>query len=159
MAIVIVVLIGLLSLMYVGWRNRKRRQSAYGELAIAPDALGSLLGTFSGFYVATTVADDPLDRVAVRGLGFRSRTTVTVNEAGLSIAIPGVDPFIPAADIRSIGRSTWTIDRVVEDGGLIRVGWDLGTKPVDSYFRLDSPQEFIDAASRVSGTRTGSDAS
>jgi hypothetical protein len=155
MAIVVVVLFALLGLMALGWRNRRRRQAGIAELAPTPAALGGIHGSFEGLYVATTIANEPINRVAVRGLGFRSKTTVTVADTGLAIAIPGVDPFIPLAAIRDVGRSTWTIDRVVETGGLIRVGWDLGDTAVDSYFRLREPEAFLSALAPLTTPTTG----
>ena len=155
MAIVIVILFALLGLMALGWRNRRRRQAGIAELAPTPAQLGSIHGSFDGLYVATTIADEPINRVAVRGLGFRSMTTVTVAASGLAIAIPGVDPFIPLGAIRDVGRSTWTIDRVVETGGLIRVGWDLGDTAVDSYFRLRDPEGFLAALTPLTTPTTG----
>src|SRR5690606_8271410 len=107
-----------------------------------PDDLDAATLKASGFYVATTVADEPLNRIAVAGLGYRARASVAVHASGVSLAIPGQAPiFIPAADIRSVQKATWTIDRAVEQGGLILIRWVLGSeaadqREVDSYLRL-----------------------
>ncbi|MCU1545782.1 MAG: hypothetical protein JWP30_882 [Homoserinimonas sp.] len=141
MGIVLVVLVGLLALMYLGWRGRQRRQSGLPKTQPVPADRGADLISTEVFYVATTMANEPLNRVAVSGLGYRARASVTVSERGVILAIPGeADAFIPAAHLRGVDRATWTIDRVVEKGGLIVLAWNLTaddtTVAVDSYLRL-----------------------
>ncbi len=88
-------------------------------------------------YVATTRAGAPLDRVAVHGLGVRARGEIAVHPEGAVIAIDGREPwFVERGDVRGAGRATWTIDRVVEEGGLVMLAWTLGGAEVDSYFRV-----------------------
>lgn len=146
MAIVLVILAGLLVLLFVGWRNRKRRQSDVAAPQSPPADLGTLVATFTGKYVATTAAGDPYDRIAVHGLGFRGPVALTLSETGLLMQVPGEnDAWIPLGDVRNIRRATWTIDRVVEPDGLHLIEWTLGDRVVDSYFLLDEPTAF-DAA-------------
>ena len=143
MAIVIGILVLLLVLMYTGWRARQRRQKDVGTPLAVPADLGAAVGTFDGKYVATTAAGAPLDRIAVRGLGFRSSASLTVAEHGVLVQRPGSDDlWIPRADIVDRRTATWTIDRVVEHDGLELLEWNLGGKPVDSYFRLAEPVAF-----------------
>jgi hypothetical protein len=143
MAIVIGILVLLLVLMYTGWRARQRRQRDVAAPLPVPADLGAARGTFNGKYVATTAAGRPLDRIAVRGLGFRSAASLTVTDTGLLVQRPGSDDlWIPRADIVDRRTATWTIDRVVERDGLELVEWRLGDNPVDSYFRLAEPLEF-----------------
>lgn len=144
--IVLALLFVVLILMALGWQARKRRQSGFSEPHRTPTDFGPVLAEFEAFYVATTVAGERLNRVAVQGLGFRSRASVTVAGSGVVLALRGEqDVFIPAADIRTVTRATWTIDRVVEAGGLVLLGWNLGDDAVDSYLRLDDSQALIDA--------------
>lgn len=148
--IVVAILAIAITLMTLSWRTRKRRQSGLVPTVIPPESLGEEYGTFETFYVATTVAGDPLERIAVRGLGFRARSFVTIAEAGMLIPIGGQpDIFVPAADLRDAGTATWTIDRVVEPDGLVAVGWILGDIAIDSYFRASEPQEFLGALTRL----------
>ena len=143
MAITIAILVLLLILMYAGWRARQRRQRDVAAPLAAPAELGASLGTFDGKYVATTAAGSPLDRIAVHGLGFRSAASLTVTEAGVLVQRPGSDDvWIPRADVLDRRTATWTIDRVVEHDGLELLQWNLGGKPVESYFRLLEPLEF-----------------
>lgn len=147
MAIVLVFLLLLLALMVLGWRARARRQVAIGKPASVPELAGAELVTAPVFYVATTVATEPLNRIAVSGLGFRSRATVSAAEAGITLTIPGQYPsFIPASDVRAVERATATIDRVVERGGMVLVRWVLRSDSglateVDSYLRFIEPED------------------
>jgi len=150
MAITIVFLVLLLVLMYLGWRGRQRRQKNVARPLTPPVRLGAAVGTFGGRYVATTTAGDPLDRIAVNGLGFRSVASLTVTESGMLVQRPGNDDlWIPRANVRDRRTATWTIDRVVEPDGLELVEWTLGEASVDSYFRLDEPLAFEKAFAQL----------
>ncbi|MGV8885255.1 MAG: hypothetical protein ACOH1T_06650 [Microbacteriaceae bacterium] len=155
MAIVVAFMALLLALMYWGWRSRKRRQSDYATPSATPLGVGDPLVVVEGFYVATTAADEPLNRIAIGGLGFRARVTTSVFASGIALGIPGQDVFIPAANIVLADRATWTIDRVVEDNGLSRVAWLLGDTRVDSYFRMGDPEAFLEAVATIIPQRTG----
>jgi hypothetical protein len=151
--IVAVILIVALALMVLGWRARQRRQITLPEPHRVPAALGAVLGEFETFYVATTMAGDPLNRVAVQGLGFRAKAFVVVTTDGVIVPIDGQpDIFIPVADIRDVSLATWTIDRVVERDGLILIAWTLGDTGVDSYFRAEEPQGFLGALTSLRST-------
>ena len=158
MALVLCALVVFLALIALGWRNRKKRQSSIAAPQGAPAALGLVLGEFAGFYVATTLAADRLNRVAVHGLGFRARTTVVVAETGIVVPIAGQAPFfIPKADITGAQRATWTIDRVVETDGLTMIAWNLGDTGVESYFRAENSEAFLAAATTLAPLTTERD--
>jgi hypothetical protein len=146
-AIIVLALVG----MYLGWRARRRRQADLPAPMAALDDLGAVLATASGLYVATSLAGKPLERIAVRGLGFRSRADVTVAEAGIVLVLTGQDPaFIPRESLRGVERATWTIDKAVETGGLVAIGWSHGDLEVESYLRLDDdPSAVLAAAERL----------
>lgn len=151
--IVAAILIIALALMVLGWRARQRRQVTLPEPHRVPADLGTVLGQFETFYVATTMAGDPLNRVAVQGLGFRAKAFVIVAKTGVVIPIDGQpDIFVPLADIRDITRATWTIDRVVEPDGLILIAWTLGDTGVDSYFRAEEPEPLLAALTSLRST-------
>lgn len=151
-ALVIGFLVVALALMALGWRARKRRQSSIGTPLPVPTVTGIAIGSFDALYVATTIAGDKLNRIAVRGLGFRARTTVAVTSDGIILPIPGESEYwIPRTDIRSIELANWTIDRVVEDGGLILVGWTLAGTDLDSYFRAEQPTGMLEALLALRG--------
>ena len=87
----------------------------------------------------------------MHGLGFRARAGLTVASAGLRLDIAGEDPaFIPVADLRGVGRATWTIDRAVGKAGLVFVRFALGESVdgpvlVDGYVRPDDPAGLVEA--------------
>jgi hypothetical protein len=138
------VLIGfvvIIGLAILGWMLRRRRQRGIPAPAPMPADIGALLGEFDGFYVSTTLDGQPLNRVAVRGLGFRSRATIAIADAGIVLALPGNNVFIPREDFREVTRSNYTIDRVVESGGLVLLAWTLGDVKLDSYLRVADTDE------------------
>ncbi|MCS5733260.1 PH-like domain-containing protein [Herbiconiux daphne] len=148
----------LLGAMFWAWRARKRRQSAFSRPVEAPatDARGGVLARADVLYVATTTAGDPLDRLTIPGLAFRGRGVATVWESGVSISIPGEpETFVEKSRLRSIGTSTWAIDRVVETGGLVRLDWTFessnGPADVESYLRTI---ELGDAARLIAAANT-----
>ncbi|HAM26257.1 MAG TPA: hypothetical protein DCP11_05980 [Microbacteriaceae bacterium] len=137
-AVIVLALVG----MVLGWRGRQKRQSHLPRPLAVPTEVGRELLTADVFYVATTIAGDPLNRIAVAGLGFRGRATVTIAERGVVLGIAGEpEAFIPRESLRGIERATWTIDRVVEPGGLVLIAWTLGSTDVDSYLRVAEPAD------------------
>lgn len=156
--IILAVLVAIVGLMVLGWQRRRRRQSGLGGLALIPDQVSAARLVVDGWYVATTYANQPLERIAVRGLGFRSRATVAVHPEGIVLDRRGSEPaHIPTADLRSSGRATWAIDRVVERDGLVVIGWMLGSTPVDSYFRLPNPTDAAQLVSAVTALLPATD--
>jgi hypothetical protein len=143
----LLVFLALFLLMRAGWRARGKSQSALPAPTPAPVGLAAASFERDLFYVATSKAENPLDRVVVRGLGFRGRAVVEVHPEGVVLDIAGATPILlERATLRDVGRATWTIDRVVETDGLIRIGWRLGDADVDTYLRdSGDPREVIDA--------------
>jgi hypothetical protein len=139
--------------MAAGWRARRRRQAHLPPVAPLPAEPGEPSLTIEALYVATTLRDDPLERVAVRGLGMRAKATVQVLPGGLALALAGQDAvFLPAADLNGAGRATYAIDRVVERDGLVAVAWTLGDTPLDTYLRPSSSTDgtaLVDAIQRI----------
>lgn len=121
-------------LVWLGIRGRRRRQRDLREpdgwLAGAVPAL-----VVDALYVATTRAGDPYDRIFAHGLGFRGRTRLAIDAEGVQLLADRREVRIPAASIRSVERATWTIDRVVEPGGIIVIAHELGAD-VDTYVRV-----------------------
>jgi hypothetical protein len=156
--LLVYVLIGfavILALMLIGWTARRRRQRNIPAPAPMPTDVGALHGEFDGFYVSTTLDGQPLNRVAVRGLGFRSRATIAVVDAGVVLALPGNNVFIPRDKIREVTRSSYTIDRVVEPNGLVLLAWTLGDTALDSYLRVVQTEQLVDALTGLLPTNSG----
>lgn len=148
--VVVLVLIGLaITGMIVSWRKRVARDARFSVLLPNAAVVGHSVAPqeFSGLYVSTTLATDPLQRVALPGLGFRADAHLLISVDGLTIAPRGEkETFIPTTQIVQIHRSQVTIDRVVEKDGLTALSWTafdrtLG-EPVEftSYFRISSPE-------------------
>ncbi len=135
--LIVALVIVAASLMLHGWRSRRSRQASVSAPLAPPQHLSTPVVEVGGWYVATTPDAEPLERIAVHGLGFRARATVAVHPHGLVLDRRGSAPvFLPAPGLRSAGRATWAIDRVVEPDGLVVIGWMLGATPVDTYLRL-----------------------
>ena len=141
--IVAVVLAAVITVMWLGWRARVRRDAAL----VVPEVPEGYVPVASVdvLYVATTEAGRPLERLAVRGLGFRARAVLSIAPSGLVLAIPGEDPaFIGASALTSVGAANVAIDRVVESDGLVRLGWSIAGTPCDSYLRVvDADQRSV----------------
>jgi len=146
--LLIYVMIGfvvIIGLAILGWMLRRRRQRNIPAPAPMPSDIGAVRGEFDGFYVSTTLDGQPLNRVAVRGLGFRARATIAVADTGVVLALPGNNVFIPRDTVREVTRSNYTIDRVVEPGGLVLLAWTLGDVKLDSYLRVERTEDLIEA--------------
>ncbi|MDR6691864.1 hypothetical protein J2X55_002794 [Microbacterium sp. 1154] len=159
--VMIGVAIVLLALLAWAWVRRTRRDARYtapvGEL---PEGAVET-AAFSGLYVATTRHDEPLERLAITGLGFRSRVDVTVTTAGVALDLQG-QPRIALTRDRLVdaAQATVAIDRVVERDGLTRISWRIDDDTVvDTYLRpQDASAKALADAVRPLITTTGSDA-
>jgi hypothetical protein len=149
------------------WRRRVRRDGGLTAPVGEAPADADVIAQFAGFYVATTRHDEPLERLAIRGLAFRSRVEAVITTAGIALELPGQQRlFVPASAIVAADQATVAIDRVVEKGGLARVSWRIDTQTVvDSYFRPQdtSTRGVVDAVAtlipaQTPNTPTGSDA-
>lgn len=140
-------------LMGLGWRNRRRRQSSLDVVPVPPEEIGEEIARERVLYVATTLAEQPLERVVVGGLGFRAKGEVRIARGGIVLDLAGAQTaFIPVADIRGVGLGSWTIDKGVEEGGLVFVRWQLGDTLVDSYLRSDHSERLLDELTELSPT-------
>jgi hypothetical protein len=157
MLLVVAALLGFAGMgMYVGWLRRARSQSGLGPVADLPADPGVPALTADALYVATTLRDQPLERVNVHGLGHRAQATVQVFGGGVSLVLDGRDAaWIPAADLETAGRSSYAIDRGVEPGGLVRIGWRLGGGAVDTYLRPRSASDASSLLDAVQGILPG----
>lgn len=135
----IVIVLGAIGV--IAWRRRARRDAGLTPPVGEIPAGAVTTAAVSGFYVATTRHEQPLERLAIRGLGFRSRVDVTVTDAGVALDLTGQPRlFLPLADITAVDLARVAIDRVVEPGGLVRLSWraarpDGDRETVDSYLR------------------------
>ena len=152
------VLIGVaLALIWLGWRNRLRRQADVDPLPEIPAELGEALAVADGQYVASTTAGDWLDRIAVHNLGIRTNAELSVHPEGVLFDRSGAGPvFIPAASHTGVRQESGMAGKFVEKDGLLVVSWMLGGRELDSGFRtrhaddktilLNALQDLIPAA-------------
>jgi hypothetical protein len=148
--VVLGILILLLGLMWLGWRNLRKRNAGIPAPQPIPAGTGPELLRTPGMHVATTHAGRPLDRVTVRGLAFRAGADIRVTPAGVELRLAGREEcFLPASAIEGIGRASWTVDRAVERDGLVVVTWLLGDTPVDTNLRVEDPAALVAALSTL----------
>ncbi|KQO64732.1 PH-like domain-containing protein [Curtobacterium sp. Leaf261] len=152
-AIILLAVAALFLAMARTWRTRSRRQAEVVPPVRVPADLGAATAEFDGFYVATTVADDPLQRIASGPWGFRGRGGVRTHDRGVVMTLAGADDrFVAWSDVRGADRATAAIDRVVEPGGLVRLRWTAtgaaGATDLDSYFRFPAGDAGVLAALR-----------
>jgi hypothetical protein len=168
--VLLLVLLFLLMIgaMVWGWRRRGSRQQDLPEL-LRPIAGGKALETTAdpaharGVYVSTTLAEQPLERVVARGLGARSRASLTeAADAGRPVLLvdrEGAPSFlIPLEDVVSVHTAPGMAGKWVGGDGLLVVRWQLGETVLDTGFRLDRAEDqarFLDLApSAAPGTAT-----
>jgi hypothetical protein len=134
---VALVLLALLG-MRRGWRNRLARQSDLPPLPAVPPDLGAPGLTATGLYVGSTFAGSWQDRVLHGGLGARAEATLTLHPAGLHVERAGASPlFVPRGLWRGARLAPGLAGKVVGEGGLLVLRWQLGDALVDTGFRAD----------------------
>lgn len=161
--VMVAVAVVLLALLVWGWSRRVRRDRGLtaprGDIPVGAVTTAA----FPGLYVATTKHGEPLERLAIDGLGFRSKADLTVTDAGVAIDLTGQPRvFLPVSLLAGVAQATVAIDRVVEPDGLVRIEWRLDDDTiVDSYFRPQdaSARALADAVAAIlTPTTTGHDA-
>lgn len=153
LAVMIGVAVVALAVLAWAWMRRTRRDAGFAAPIGEAPAGASVLATFPGLYVATTRAGEPLERLAIRGLAFRSRADITVTDAGVVLDLPGQPRmFLPTDRIVDAAQATVAIDRVVERDGLTRLSWRIDDDTVvDTYLRPQgaSARSLADAIRRL----------
>lgn len=150
---IIVIVIALIAL---GWRNRLARQRDIPAPPEAPAPLGSPLYQADGQYVVTTTSGDWLDRIAVHSLGVKSNATATVHDEGILLVRSGArDVFIRRADLLGVRLDRGMAGKFVEKDGLVVFTWELNGAPVDTGFRTRQASDrtgLLTAASALAPT-------
>jgi hypothetical protein len=130
------IIVVVVALMALGWRNRLRRQADVPAPPELPADPGPALYEAEGQYVATTTAGDWLDRIAVHGLGMRGNAVAAVHTGGVSITRTGARTvFIPRTDLVSVQLTSGMTGKFVEKEGLVVITWRLGPERLDTGFR------------------------
>lgn len=135
--------------MFLSWRKRVKRDSRFQIIVPGCSVTDHVSepSEFSGMYVATTLAVDPLQRITLPGLSFRADAHLLVSSAGITIAPRGEkSTFIPAGQVVQIHRTQVTIDKAVEKDGLTAISWsawDTASHELvefTSFFRFSIPE-------------------
>mgnify|MGYP000005056393 CR=1 FL=1 len=114
LVLIIAVLVG------ISYRRKRIAETANFSPLPAPKNCEGL----DVLYVSTVFADNPLRKLLAHGLGPRGKASVSVNEDGISICRKGEQGFLIAKQVvQGVEKSTATIDRAVEPGGLSSIYW------------------------------------
>ncbi|WP_415856509.1 hypothetical protein [Sinomonas sp. G460-2] len=134
--------VALAVLLWVGWRGRQRRQAEVPAPQATPDDPGPERYRTEGQYVTTTTAGDWLDRLAVHGLGLRTKADAAVYDGGVLFERAGSGPlWVPAGSIDEVRLESGMAGKFVERDGLVVLGWRLGDHAVDTGFRTRVPED------------------
>lgn len=139
MAVISAVLfVALLAIVVRAWRNKAQSQaSAITQPNEALEYFGELLTSAKAFYVATTFANNHLDRIAAYGLGPRGVAQVMVFTEGVLLVRTGEGPLaIDRSQISSVTLGQTAIDKAVEPGGLLQVNWSQGPTDLTTHLRV-----------------------
>ncbi|ONM50266.1 PH-like domain-containing protein [Nocardia donostiensis] len=131
----------LVYLMYLGWRNRGKRQAdRIGELPAVPAELGAqVLEPTTGLYLGSTMAPSWQDRIAVGDLGYRATAELTRFERGVLLERDGASAiWIPQESITAVRTERGHAGKVMTEGGVLVIRWTLPTgTEIDTGFRGD----------------------
>lgn len=132
LVLVIAVLVG------VGYRNKRLDESSQIAPLISPSGCEGI----DCLYVSTVFMENPLKRLLAHGMGPRGKANVGFKDEGVSVCRRGeADFLIPKASIIGVGKSTATIDRAVEPGGLTSIIWMHDGHELVTNLRFQNKQE------------------
>lgn len=120
------------------WRARASKQEAtFTQPPMALDKGGEQIVKVKVFYVATTLADNHLERIRAYGLGIRGIAHALVFEGGLQLIRKGERPLaINLSSIDSLSTNQVTIDRVTEANGLLTIDWTQDSTKFSTHLRV-----------------------
>jgi hypothetical protein len=120
------------------WRARAAKQEAgFTQPAMALENAGSQVAKVKAFYVATTFADNHLERIRAYGLGIRGLAHAIVFDGGLQLIRKGERPLaIERSAIASLSTNQVTIDRVTEAKGILTIDWTQDSTNFSTHLRV-----------------------
>ena len=144
----VVIFVGFIFLlMRRGWLRKVSNQSAIALPHVVPSDF-VVVSEIEGRYLASTLASDWLNRIAVHGLGVPARGCVQVGDSGLVIQRVGSeDIFIPKSEVIRVRADRAIAGRAFEKDGIAIITWKLGISFIDSGFRADSTEKHIELLS------------
>lgn len=145
------------TLIWLGWRSRKRRQAHLPAPAEIPAEVldAEPLAAGEGMVIGTVRAEDYLDRVAVHGLGVRTDGRIEVHEAGVAVLRAGSPNYLITRDmLRHTRTDRGVVGKFVERDGALIIGWELGEELVETAFRArhsEAHQQLLSELQRLTG--------
>ena len=140
---VIAIILGILFLFFVAtairaWKARATAQEAdFSQPPMALEVPGQQIAKVRAFYVATTYADNHLERIRAYGLGIRGLAHAMVFEGGLQLIRKGERPLaINKSVIDSVSTNQVTIDRVTESKGILTIDWSQDAIKFSTHLRV-----------------------
>jgi hypothetical protein len=120
------------------WQKRKQEQTANFEGPLeALEYFGELIAKSTGFYVATTYAEDHLERISAYGLGARGICQILVFDEGVLIVRNGERPLAIAKNaLGDISTNQVAIDKAVEAKGLMSITWKQNLISLTTHLRI-----------------------
>lgn len=151
-----IIFISLFVLAVRAWRSRiLSQQSSFSEPLEALEYFGRLLISAKAFYVATTYAENVLERIAAYGLGARGNAQVFVFTEGLLVVRDGERSLaIDKANILSVDFGQVAIDKVVETDGLVQITWLQEETKLITHLRVKEIELRNKIYSEISGIIT-----
>ena len=153
------IFLALIALATSAIQRRVKKQAGLGSLAALEAVSGATIAEASGSYVSTVFANKPLERIVSHGLLHRGKVDLVLCADGIQVKRLGETSFaIAASAITDVARASATIDRGVEQSGLLAISWMLGETEVTTNFRLDAAddtQAFFEKLSRYKGIGAG----
>lgn len=127
--------------MRAGWLRRQRRQASIVVPRVEPPAGTVLPFEAEGLYVGAARSGDWLDRVAVHGLGVRSRAIAHLGSDGIWIERVGAPSvWLPRAELTAARLDRGLAGTVRGADSVVLVTWAGSDGPIDVGFRADSAE-------------------
>ena len=155
----VAIILGILFLAFVlaavrAWKARANKQEAdFSQPPMALANAGEQLLKVRAYYVATTFADNHLERIRAYGLGIRGLAHAMVFEGGLQLIRKGERPLaINKTAIDAISTTQVTIDRVTEAKGILTIDWNQDSTKFSTHLRvvdLDDRAKLISALETI----------
>ena len=155
----VAIILGILFLAFVlaavrAWKARANKQEAdFSQPPMALANAGEQLLKVRAYYVATTFADNHLERIRAYGLGIRGLAQAMVFEGGLQLIRKGERPLaINKTAIDAISTTQVTIDRVTEAKGILTIDWNQDSTKFSTHLRvvdLDDRAKLISALETI----------
>ena len=139
----VAIILGILFIAFViaavrAWKARANKQEAdFSQPPMALENPGQQVVKVRAYYVATTFADNHLERIRAYGLGIRGLAHAMVFDGGVQLIRKGERPLAinkPAID--SISTNQVTIDRATEAKGILTIDWQQDSTKFSTHLRV-----------------------